>query len=250
MVTKRDRVHVGGFIISEEGSVSRDSGYLAEGENLDAGTLLEENDDGDLVAWTAGDNPVVGILFASTNATVGRTQVATVARIAVVSLDGLSYPEGLAATTRDALANLRIVVLSDDDITDTGEEDSTPDAFSFTDMADADISTVYESNTITVAGINTSADLTVTGGEYQINGGAWGSSATTVVNGDSVKVRATSSDEFETAVNVVLAIGGVSDTFTVTTDTGGGGGGDWILASGSWADAGSWDDSAMWKDAA
>lgn len=120
MATKRDRVHAGGFIISEDGPVSRDSGYLAAGENLEAGTLLEENDDGDLIAWTAGDNPIAGLLYASTDARAARKAVATVARAAVVSLDGLTYPEGLAGTSRDALAELGIIVSSDDLIVDTG----------------------------------------------------------------------------------------------------------------------------------
>lgn len=96
--------------------------------------------------------------------------------------------------------------------------DSTPDAFSFTDVTGANLSTVTESNAITVAGINDASTITITGGEYQKNGGSWVSSSGTVANGDSVKVRGTSSGSYETAVNVVLTIGGVSDTFTITTE--------------------------------
>jgi hypothetical protein len=95
--------------------------------------------------------------------------------------------------------------------------DTTPAAFSFTDRTDATRSTVYESNAIVVAGINTPAVMTITGGEYQINGGAWASSATVAGLGDSIKVRGTSSASVLTAVNVALTIGGVSDTFTITT---------------------------------
>jgi len=109
------------------------------------------------------------------------------------------------------------------------DADTTPTAFTFNDVTDADLSTSYESNTITVAGIDAAAPMTITGGEYQINGGSWASGATTVVDGDQVKVRGTSSDQGETAVDVVLTIGGVSDTFTITSaDTGGGGGGDYV----------------------
>jgi hypothetical protein len=95
--------------------------------------------------------------------------------------------------------------------------DTTPTAFSFTDRTDASRSTVYESDAIVVAGIDSGAAMTITGGEYQINGGAWASSATTVFLGDSIKVRGTSSASVSTAVNVVLTIGGVSDTYTITT---------------------------------
>lgn len=103
--------------------------------------------------------------------------------------------------------------------------DRTPAAFTFTDVTDAELSTSYESNSITVAGINRPSPLTITGGEYQINGaGDWFTTHRNVKVGDTVKVRATSSAEAETAVNVVLTIGGVSDTFTITTPSEGGGG--------------------------
>jgi hypothetical protein len=95
--------------------------------------------------------------------------------------------------------------------------DTTPNAFSFTDVTGAAVSTVVESNAITVSGINVPATMTITGGEYQINGGAWASASTTVVVTNTVKVRGTSSALNSTAVNVVLTIGGVSDTFSITT---------------------------------
>jgi hypothetical protein len=96
-------------------------------------------------------------------------------------------------------------------------EDTTPNAFSFTDVTGAALSTVIESNAITVAGIDGPATMTITGGAYSINGGVYATASTTVVAGDNVKVRGTSSGSYSTAVNVVLTIGGVSDTFTITT---------------------------------
>ena len=56
-----------------------------------------------------------------------------------------------------------------------------------------------------------------TGGEYSINAGPTRSTPGIVKNGDSVKVRQTSSPSFSTTTDVVLTIGGVSDTFSVTT---------------------------------
>jgi hypothetical protein len=95
--------------------------------------------------------------------------------------------------------------------------DTTPNAFTFTDVTGAAISTIIESNAITVSGINAPATMTITGGQYQINGGSWASTSTTVVATNTVKVRGTSSASNSTAVNVVLTIGGVSDTFSITT---------------------------------
>ncbi len=94
------------------------------------------------------------------------------------------------------------------------------DAFVFTDVTGATQSTVYTSNTITVAGIDGTGitnPVTITGGEYSKNGGAYTSAATTAVNGDTFAVRQTSSASFSTAGNVVLTIGTTSDTYTVTT---------------------------------
>lgn len=78
-------------------------------------------------------------------------------------------------------------------------------------------STTYESATITVTGVDAATDLTVTGGEYAINGGGWATAPTTVAAGDTVKVRGTASASVSSAVDVVLTIGGVADTFTMTT---------------------------------
>jgi hypothetical protein len=95
--------------------------------------------------------------------------------------------------------------------------DTTPNAFSFTDQTNVALSTPIISNTITISGIDTASPLTITGGQYSINGGAFASAATTVVNGNTVAVRVTSSGTNSTAVSATLTIGGVSDTFTVTT---------------------------------
>lgn len=95
--------------------------------------------------------------------------------------------------------------------------DTTPASFTFTDITSASRSTVYTSNSITVSAINLPATISITGGTYSVNGGAYTSSAGTVVVNDTVTVQGTSSASFSTAVNVALTIGGVSDTYTVTT---------------------------------
>jgi hypothetical protein len=98
-----------------------------------------------------------------------------------------------------------------------GGADTTPDAFSFTDQSSVALSTLITSAPITVAGINAPAPISVTGGEYNINGGGFTSSPGTVNNGDQVRARHTSSGANSTAVNTTVTIGGVSDVFTTTT---------------------------------
>lgn len=95
--------------------------------------------------------------------------------------------------------------------------DSVPDAFTFVDQTNSALSTLTESAAIVVAGINTASAISIAGGEYQINGGAWVSVAGTVNSGDSIKVRHTTSASNSTSVNSTLTIGGVSDVFTTTT---------------------------------
>lgn len=98
-----------------------------------------------------------------------------------------------------------------------GGSDTTPDAFTFTDVTGATLSTVYTSNTVTISGINAAAPISITGGTYSINGGAFTAVVGTISNGQTVAVRLTSSGSFSTAASATLTIGGVSDTYTVTT---------------------------------
>ena len=95
--------------------------------------------------------------------------------------------------------------------------DTTPDAFGFTDQTGVAPSSVVLSDTITVAGINAAAAISVSGGEYRIGTGSFTSAAGTVGNGQSVQLRHTAAAGFGASVNTTLVIGGVSDTFTSTT---------------------------------
>jgi hypothetical protein len=98
--------------------------------------------------------------------------------------------------------------------------DTTPDAFTFTDVPNVPVSTTETSNTITIAGLGTgvSVAVSVVGGAYSQNGGSYVSSDGTAQNGDTFAVRHTSSAINSTSVNTTLTVGGVSDTFTSTTE--------------------------------
>jgi hypothetical protein len=93
--------------------------------------------------------------------------------------------------------------------------DTVPTPFTFSDVTGATISTVYTAS-VTLSGLTGTAHARVTGGTISINGGSYVSSGT-VVNGNTVAVRVTSSASYSTAVNAVVTIGGVTDTYTVTT---------------------------------
>jgi hypothetical protein len=98
-----------------------------------------------------------------------------------------------------------------------GSPDTTPAAFSFSGQTGATRSSIVTSNSVVISDINGNAPISITGGEYSIDGGAFTSAAGTVANNQTIRVRATSSSEFAATVTVVLTVGGVSASFTVTT---------------------------------
>lgn len=96
--------------------------------------------------------------------------------------------------------------------------DTTPEAFTFTDVSDAALNTESRSNSITVAGINALAPISVLGGEYSIGcGGNFTSAAGSIGNGATVCVRHTTAGSGRTRTDTTLSIGGISDTFTTVT---------------------------------
>lgn len=108
--------------------------------------------------------------------------------------------------------------------------DTAPDAFSFTAQSGVALNTVITSNAITVSGVNSAAPISITGctsGDpascaYNINNSAtWLTAASTVANGNTVKVRQKSAATSTATSSVTLGIGGVSGSFSITTGTAG-----------------------------
>ncbi|MEH6822778.1 MAG: hypothetical protein V7629_02560 [Motiliproteus sp.] len=120
-----------------------------------------------------------------------------------------------AATT----AHVQIGGTSGSFVSTTYSQYLTPDRFSFADQSGVALSTPLESNPITVSGINTDIDtaISISGGAYSINGGAFTRADGTVDNDATVRVRLTSSSDYNTAANATLTIGGISDSFDITT---------------------------------
>lgn len=123
-----------------------------------------------------------------------------------------SYSFSIAATDlADNSLGATAITVAVNNLTDV------PTAFTFTDNNAPTASTLYTSNTITVAG--TTAALVCPGtfsgsGEYQKNGGSWvTTSPFTFVLGDTFAVRHTSSSD-GSAVDSTLNLNGTSDTFT------------------------------------
>lgn len=104
------------------------------------------------------------------------------------------------------------------DLLSSEPSDLVPDPFTFTDQIGVARNTEVISNTITVTGINNDTPLSITGGSYSINGGAYQTAANTVAGGETITLKHTSSSSYNTVTNTTLTIGGVSDTFSSTTE--------------------------------
>jgi hypothetical protein len=97
--------------------------------------------------------------------------------------------------------------------------DTTPAPFAFPPQVSVETVTQVSSAPITVSGINWPTPISVSGGEYSINGGAFLTTAGVVNNNETVTVRQTSSVSYGTLTDTVLTIGDVSAAFSVTTRT-------------------------------
>jgi uncharacterized membrane protein len=122
------------------------------------------------------------------------------------------------STLTTATLNIGGVVGAFDVTTAAFVVDTTPNAFSFASQTGALRSTLATSTTMVVSGINAAAGISITGGQYRINSGAYTSGAGTVTAGQAISVQLTSSAAFSTATVATLTIGGVDGQFSVTTE--------------------------------
>ncbi|PCJ88598.1 MAG: hypothetical protein COA54_02455 [Thiotrichaceae bacterium] len=95
--------------------------------------------------------------------------------------------------------------------------DTAPDPFSFVDQTDVALSSVITSAGVTITGINAPAPVTSVNGTCSINGGAYSTAPGNCVANDVITARHTSSASNATAVDTIVTVGGISDTYTSTT---------------------------------
>ena len=104
----------------------------------------------------------------------------------------------------------------------TTAQDTTPDAFSFTDVTVQPLNTQISSDTVNITGITGNVSVSVTGDgspEISINGGAWTTSGT-ITNGQTLQVRLTSANANMTTSSATVTVGTGSATWNVTTLSG------------------------------
>ena len=110
----------------------------------------------------------------------------------------------------------------------TASTDGTPNSFSFTGVSGAALLSQH-TDSVTITGINTSVTASIsmgtdTGGGFRVNNsGSYTQTSKTVSNNDVVTVLVVTGADSFTLYEATLTVGGVSDTFQVTTGGSGGG---------------------------
>jgi uncharacterized delta-60 repeat protein len=100
----------------------------------------------------------------------------------------------------------------------TTPADTTPDAFDFEDQTSVPRSTSVSANIVTISGITGAAAVSVENGRHSVGcTGSYRTTSSTITNGQTLCIDTYSSASFSTARTATIAIGGVTDTFTVTT---------------------------------
>jgi len=98
MTTKLESVHNGAFLLREDhGSISRDIGIVASGQNLLAGTVVSLTS-GKWNPFDADGSHPVGVLYNNTDATNADTKAVVITRKAEVDAAQLIWPAGYTNT--------------------------------------------------------------------------------------------------------------------------------------------------------
>ncbi|HET7402706.1 MAG TPA: DUF11 domain-containing protein, partial [Usitatibacter sp.] len=95
----------------------------------------------------------------------------------------------------------------------------TPDEFAFLPRTEAIPGALVVSNTTTLYGMNDVAPISIVGGEYSLNGGAYTAVAGLASNGDRVSVRTTAPAVTSKTSTATLTVNGLAAAFNVTTFT-------------------------------
>ena len=95
--------------------------------------------------------------------------------------------------------------------------DRTPDTFNFTAQTDVALSSDATSPAVTITSISNNTPVSITGGEYSIDGGAFTGAVGSINPGQTLTVRATTSGDFSEQSLVNVTVGELTRTFSVTT---------------------------------
>ena len=180
---------------------------VARSSNVTSASTVIEGFEGTLQATvTGGQLSINGGAFTSGPGTVTAGQQV---RVRHTSASGFSTSTSTTLTIGGVSASFTST---------TEAADTVPDAFAFGSASNVARNAPIDSAAVTVAGINAPATISVSNGSYSVDGAAFTSAPGTVTAGQQVRVRHTSASGFSTSTSTTLTIGGVSASFTSTTE--------------------------------
>lgn len=87
----------------------------------------------------------------------------------------------------------------------------------FFPIFDAALGALIESNIVTLTNVGSAIPLTISGGSYSKNGGAYSTAATTVSDGDTLRIRVTAPSTNSATVTATVSVNSIARSFSVTT---------------------------------
>jgi len=168
------------------------------------------------ISISGGTYSINGGAYTSTSGTVTNGQTVSVRHTSSASNSTATNTTLTIGGVSDIFTSTTLAFVSD----------TTPDAFSFTDVGGATTNTVYTTDNVTITGLQPNYSITVTASGGTVDAGTSALSGTfatsKTVTTDAlgsivVSARVTSSASAGTTVNCVVTIGTLSDTFSVTT---------------------------------
>lgn len=213
---------------------------------------LEQGGDGTPGSGGNGDGgeshpgPVLGSFLPETGATPGATFLSSSATVGGLDepqsgisstgsflLNGVSVPSGTLVSNGDVVqlslqasdafntpvsASFTLAGITRTFTVTTRLAATDPTGFGdFAPVTGAARGVEIDSGAQTVSGLEAPATISITGGAYAIDGGAFVTTPGTISDGSSVVVRVMTSSDFSTPVTATLTIGTVAADFTVTT---------------------------------
>ncbi|MBA4286821.1 MAG: hypothetical protein C0434_14950 [Xanthomonadaceae bacterium] len=158
--------------------------------------------------WTQVAGPPAGTIAAEFTANAG---------IVAPSLDATSELRfRLTATDNDAGSGSAEVAVT----VNARSGDFTPDPIAFTPISGVAPDSEQTSNEVIVSGIDSFANLSVSNGRYNINGGAFTDEPVQVFGGERIRLRLRASTRFSATVVATLNLSGTSADFAVRTRDG------------------------------
>ncbi|WP_444993993.1 hypothetical protein [Aliikangiella sp. IMCC44359] len=158
----------------------------------------------DISVSAGGEYSIDGAAYTSAAGTISEGQ-----KVKVRLTTGSSYSETTTITLTVGAGEGAFSV--------TTMPDRIPDDFEFTAQNDVMFSTEVTSNEVTISGIEVAVDISVSGGEYSIDGGAFTSAAGTIENGQKVRVKVMSGSSLNETTTATLTVSTLSRDFSVTT---------------------------------